>query len=297
MNKINISLENIPHFNKDINLVLGYFDGLHLGHKLLIKKAKEEGYKLAVLTFDNSPKNIINKDRGVIISNDCQKEELFSDLGVDILLVLHFDIKLSLLDKNEFINKVIKIINPHKIFVGEDYSFGHLALGKPDDLKFSFNVEVIPLLTINNEKISTTNIMKFLNSGDIKKANNFLGRNYQIIAKVIHGFANGRKIGFKTANLELVAPFLIPQIGVYMGYAEVNNKKYKAIINIGTHPTISELAKPLIEVNILDFDLDIYNQIIKVDFIDFIREEKKFTSLQELKEQLQKDTLLAKKDL
>lgn len=297
MNKINITLANIPHFEKDINLVLGYFDGIHLGHQKLIKKAKEEGYKLVLLTFDKSPKSVINKNRDVILTNESQKEELFNNLGVDILLVLHFDLQLAGLNKNQFINKVIKVINPHKIFIGEDYSFAYLASGSANDLKPYYNTDIMPLLSIDNEKVSTTNIINLLKANNLEKANQFLGRNYQIMAKVIPGKQNGRKIGFKTANLKLFDPFMIPAIGVYIGYAYVKNIKYKAIINIGTHPTIDELVQPLIEVNILDFDKDIYNQEIKVDFVRYIRDEIKFTDLEKLKEQLKKDTLLAKNSL
>lgn len=298
MKLFEFSYNEVPHINEDLTLCLGFFDGIHLGHQALFKKAKKEGNKVGVLTFDNSPAYVLGK----ISENNCltsiaDKAEYLEELKIDYLFLMHFDKSVATLTKDEFIDKVLKTLSPKKIYCGEDYRFGVRGEGNPTYLKLYFDVEIFQTEKKDNNKISSRDIVKLIQAHKITKANELLGRPYRINGLVVEGKHNGRTIDFPTANLELDYPYVFPDYGVYMGYAEVYGKRYKAIINVGTHPTIVPLYKPIIEVHIIDFEGNIYGKDIFVYFIDYMRSEKKFASLEELKEQLQKDKEKAKKTL
>ena len=283
---IDINKEYLLKENNKINLCLGFFDGLHLGHLELINTALKAG-ETAVMTFDVLPnfnsKNNINSD---ILTSLDDKKNLLEDIGVKYLYILKMSKELLNLSKNQFIEKILKKINPQSIFVGEDYRFGYEAKGTPDYLKKYFDVHIVPLKQKNNRKISSRYIKELINEGKMDEIPNYLGRNYSINGKVIRGFANGRKIDFPTANIELNSPYVIPKIGVYMGCAIFLSMTYKAIISISNHPTIQELNKPIIEVHLINYNGDLYGQNIKVEFVSFMRNIQKFESLDELKNQL-----------
>ena len=298
MKLFEFSYDEVPQISEDLTLCLGFFDGIHLGHQALFKKAKKEGNKVGVLTFDNSPAYVLGK----ISENNCltsiaDKAEYLEELKIDYLFLMHFDKSVATLTKDEFIDKVLKTLSPKKIYCGEDYRFGVRGEGNPTYLKLYFDVEIFQTEKKDNNKISSRDIVKLIQTHKIPKANELLGRPYRINGLVVEGKHNGRTIDFPTANLELDYPYVFPDYGVYMGYAEVYGKRYKAIINVGTHPTIVHLYKPIIEVHIIDFEGNIYGKDIFVYFIDYMRSEKKFASLEELKEQLQKDKEKAKKTL
>ena len=298
MKLFEFSYNEVPQISEDLNICLGFFDGIHLGHQALFKKAKKEGNKVGVLTFDNSPAYVLGK----ISENNCltsiaDKAEYLEELKIDYLFLMHFDKSVATLTKDEFIDKVLKTLNPKKIYCGEDYRFGVRGEGNPTYLKLYFDVEIFQTEKKDNNKISSRDIVKLIQTHKIPKANELLGRPYRINGLVVEGKHNGRTIDFPTANLQLDYPYVFPDYGVYMGYAEVYGKRYKAIINVGTHPTIVPLYKPIIEVHIIDFEGNIYGKDIFVYFIDYMRSEKKFASLEELKEQLQKDKEKAKKTL
>ena len=288
----------VVEIKDDITLCLGYFDGIHLGHKAIIEKAKNEGYKVAVLTFDNSPAYVLGKIQQYHhLTSIADKAEFLSELEVDYLLLMHFDIETAKLTKDEFINNVLKPLHPKKIFCGLDYRFGARGEGNPEYLSMYFPVDCLDFIKEDGIKISSRDIVHLIQNHDIKAANKLLGRPYRINGLVVEGRHNGHKIDFPTANLKLDYPYIFPDYGVYMGYAEVNYQKYKAIINVGVHPTVGELAIPIIEVHIIDFEGNVYGKDIFVEFIDYIRPEKKFESLEELKKQLEKDRRKAKAQL
>ena len=298
MKLFEFSYNEVPQISEDLTLCLGFFDCIHLVHQVLFKKAKKEGNKVGVLTFDNSPAYVLGK----ISENNCltsiaDKAEYLEELKIDYLFLMHFDKSVATLTKDEFIDKVLKTLNPKKIYCGEDYRFGVRGEGNPTYLKLYFDVEIFQTEKKDNNKISSRDIVKLIQTHKIPKANELLGRPYRINGLVVEGKHNGRTIDFPTANLQLDYPYVFPDYGVYMGYAEVYGKRYKAIINVGTHPTIVPLYKPIIEVHIIDFEGNIYGKDIFVYFIDYMRSEKKFASLEELKEQLQKDKEKAKKTL
>ena len=283
--------------NPNVNLVLGYFDGVHIGHQEMIKKAIENG-DTAVMTFDQSPNVALGQGiKYSYITSLFDKVNIFEELGVKYLYVLKVSIDLLSVSKDEFIEKVLKKINPKRIYVGEDYRFGKNAEGTFLDLEKHFNIHVNKLVSLNDSKVSSREIRHFIKEGKMKEAEESLGRPYQVTGIVIEGRHNGEKIGFPTANLELTYPYVLPKLGVYTGYVKLLSSKYKAIISMSTHPTIMELNEPIIEVHLLSYKGDLYGKEIDVQFKDYIRDIMKFDSLEELREQLEKDREYAKNTL
>lgn len=289
----NIILDEV----KDLNLCLGFFDGIHLGHQEIIKKAVSAGVT-GVMTFDVPPHFATGKN----LFNSClmslyDKSNLLNKMGVEYLYVLRTSTELLSITREDFVLNILKKINPKKIFVGDDYRFGFEAKGTPNYLKEFFDVEITPLLQMNHRKISSRNIQEYIKAGEISKANELLGRNYQITGLVIHGKGNGESIGFPTANLELDFPYILPQIGVYTGYVSYLDKCYKALICVSTHPTIMELNDPIIEVHLLYYSGDLYGKEIDVQFVDKLRDVMKFENIDQLREQIQIDRTNAKNAL
>lgn len=275
-------------------LCLGFFDGVHIGHQSMIKQALNEGYKVSVLTFDESPAFVLgNIKENHYLTSVSDKAEILESLGVDFLYIMTFDKEVATLTKDEFINKVIRPINPAKLYCGEDYTFGVWGEGDPYYLSLYFDVKVVDTLLDNGKKVSARDISSLVEKGNIELANKLLGRPFRLNGLVVEGKHNGKKLDFPTANLKLDYPYAFPKTGVYMGYAYVYDTKYKAIISVGTHPTIMRLQKPIIEVHIIDFDGIIYGKDIFIELIHFMRDEMTFASIDELKEQLKKDRLSA----
>lgn len=285
-----INLSSYP----DINLVMGFFDGVHLGHQQMINKALKEG-DVGVMTFDISPTYALGKDlKYSQITSLFDKANILKGLGVKYLFILRTTKELLNLSKDEFIEKILLPISPKKIFVGSDYHFGKNAEGNAESLKEKFNVEIHELVAINGIKISSRYIRQLISDGDMLAVKTYLGRPYQLTGLVVEGWHNGRKIGFPTANLDLTYPYVLPKVGVYSGYAKLLGKRYKALISMSTHPTIMALNDPIIEVHILDFSDDLYGKEIEVEFIEYMREIVKFPSTNELAEQLTKDVQYVK---
>lgn len=289
-----VTINDVNNLGKyeELSLCLGFFDALHKGHLELINKAKEFDLPVGVLTFSKSPRTLLfNKDEEIINTLE-MKEKILSDNKVDYLFILELSWDILKMDKEDFINKVLCGLNAKNIICGFDYSFGSKGSGKPEDLIASnkFNVSIIsPIVNLENVKISSTLVHKLIKEGKIEEANEYLTRPYKILGEVKHGFKIGRTISYKTANIELSDLFNMPKNGVYATKVIINNKSYKSMTNVGVHPTINELNKPLIETYIIDFDGDIYLQKVELEFYKYIREEKKFSSIEELKHQLIKD--------
>lgn len=298
MKIINFSIEQVPvNEKKDLVLCLGFYDGLHLGHQRLINAALQEGLPVGVMTFDVAPAVLLGKKENFSLTSTFDKADFLDYMGVKYLYLMHFDNETLKVTRDEFIYRVLKPLNPKKIYVGEDYKFGVYAEGNAQYLKQFFDVEVFPIQKIGITKISSKQIRAFIESGEMEKAQSFLGRSYRICGLVIEGSHNGRKIGFPTANISLDYPYVFPKEGVYMGYGYFLSRKRKAIISVGTHPTINQLLKPIIEVHIIDFDGNIYGKELYVDFVSYMRPIIHFSSLEELKVQLLKDEEKAKNTL
>ena len=289
MKIIDFDINTTPVNDKDLVLCLGFYDGLHLGHQKLIGEALKEGYPVGVMTFDIAPAVLLGKKENYSLTSTFDKADILEDLGVKFLYLMHFEKETLKVTKDEFIEKVLKPLNPKKIFVGEDYKFGVLGEGDADYLKNFFDVQAIPLQKMDNMKISSKKIRELVEAGKMDKAAALLGRPYRICGLVVEGDHNGQKIDFPTANLELDYSYVFPKEGVYMGYGYFMNRRRKAMICVGTHPTIHQLMKPIIEVHIIDFNENLYGRVLYVDFVQYLRPIKEFDSLEQLREQLIKD--------
>ncbi len=282
---------NYPSLN-NINLCLGFFDGMHLGHQYLIKESLKDNKNTYVLTFSGFLKADINSSyQKEVLTSIEDRIEILDKLNVKGLFIIPFTKEIKELSPKDFIKIYLKPLNIKKIYVGKDFTFGKNGQGKVDDLKKEFDVKVVDFLQNNNQKISAKNIISLLKEGEITKANQLLGRNYAIKGEVIHGLQNGRKIDFPTANIEPLVSYVIPKDGVYATKITINKHTYLSMTNIGTHPTIDELIKPSIETNIFNFHENIYHYKVKLEFLYKVREQIKFENLDKLKSQLILDKL------
>lgn len=289
--------------NPNLSLALGYFDGVHLGHQKVIGSAVnyacKNGNKSAVITFKDHPCCFFY---GVcpkyILTREDRLKHLES-LGVDYVYILDFDTKLCMLSADEYLkNILIDNFSPKSISTGFNHYFGAKKSGGVDLLTekqsvYGYKYFEIPPQKILNDTISSTVIRTALSKGQIKNANEMLGYNFTISGNVIKGQQLGRKIGFRTANL-LYPPELIDlPFGVYSVIVTYEGKKYKGITNFGIRPTVSNTKQCSLETHILDFDKDIYGDEIIVEFLKMIRPEKKFASVEDLKNQIILDISLA----
>ena len=289
MKIIDFDINSTPVNDKDLVLCLGFYDGLHLGHQKLIQDALNEGYPVGVMTFDIAPRVLLGKKENYSITSPFDRADILEDMGVKFLYLMHFEKSTLEVTKDEFIDKVLKPLNPKKIFVGTDYRFGKGGEGDAKYLKNFFDVEIIELEKVDNIKISSKKIREYIESGKMEKATSLLGRPYRICGLVVEGDHRGQKMDFPTANLELDYPYVFPKEGVYMGYGYFMSRKRKAMIAVGTHPTVHQLLKPIIEVHIIDFNENLYGRELYVDFVSYMRPIKQFDSVEELREQLIKD--------
>lgn len=279
-------------------VTIGKFDGLHNGHKVLIKKAvessKKRRIKSVVFTFANHPANYFNNHSVKNIITDKDKMKKLNYLGIDIVVNIPFDEKMTNISADDFARKILKEkLRAKKVIVGHDFTFarnkeGNAKLLKLLGAKYNFKVEVVKPVKINNIRVSSTYIRNLIAEGSVNKVKEYLGRNYQLEGKVIKCKQLGRTIGFPTANMKIENEMLVPKCGIYATKVYLNGKTYFGATNIGYNPTVE--GKDLsVETNILDFNEDIYGKTIKLEFLERIRDEKKFYSLEELKSQLKID--------
>lgn len=294
-------IDQLPEF-KNAVITIGSFDGVHIGHRLILSKvvkaAKEMDGESILITFDPHPRKIIHPEQPLgILSSLNQKIELITEAGIDHIIIVPFTRDFSNMSADEYVHDfLLKKINPAKIIIGYDHRFGHDRSGNIDTLKSLLpshvKLEEIPAKLIEDAAISSTKIRNALLSGNIHVVSEMLGRPYRFDATVIHGKKIGRTIGYPTANLQpLSIDTLIPGIGIYAVLVTIKDKVYKGMMSIGFNPTISDEQKLSAEVNILDFNEDIYGVNLTVTFIAYIRSELKFSGLEALKEQLAADEI------
>lgn len=300
-----IVIDDIIMDNKDSEnyVALGSFDGLHSGHLSLVKKtvqvAKEKKGKSMVFTYKNHPKTLVKPESAPKLIMDLEtKLKYLEEENVDIVVLRSFTKEFMSVSAEDFIKLLCVDYNVKGIIVGFNFRFGYKNLGDVkllEDLqgKYGYKLYVMEPYTYNGDVISSTRIRKSILEGDVKEASKMLSKPYLIKGKVIHGKKLGRTIGFPTANLEFDSKIIIPDKGVYYTNVEYNNKTYKGITSVGYNPTVNG-QQLTIETYILDFDDTIYGQELKVYFIERIREEIKFNSLDELVEQIKKDENFAK---
>lgn len=285
-------------------IALGSFDGLHLGHMGLINRtlelSKDSKIKSMIYTFKNHPLSVIDKDKvpKLLMDNET-KLNLLDKLGIDIVNLAEFNYDYMKIPPEDFILNLHRCYNFVGLVVGYNFRFGYkngggIELLKSYSKKLRFNIEVINSVTYHNDIVSSSRIRNLIKSGYVEKANKMLLSPFMLSGKVIKGRQLGRMIGFPTANLEYNDNYIMPAVGVYFTLVEFKNKKYKGITSVGFNPTVQKEEDNItIETNILDFNKNIYGENIKLYFIQRIRDEIKFHSMQALAHQLNQDKKFA----
>ena len=279
---------------------IGCFDGVHRGHRYLLKQvrtaAKKRGLKSAFITFPTHPRLVLQSDyQPKLLSCLPQKTELIGKLDADYCILMPFTRELSQLSAREFMQHLRDEYNVRALIIGYDHRFGHnRSEGFLDYCHYGdeLGIEVIQAkaLVEDGVSISSSLIRQLIQTGSLMEANHYLGYHYFIDGTIVNGYKVGRKLGFPTANLQPSCPDkLIPGEGVYAVYAHVNGQRYRAMLNIGHRPTVNNGPNLSIEAHILDFEGDIYNEHMRIEFVSQIRKEKKFDSLERLIEQLGDD--------
>jgi riboflavin kinase/FMN adenylyltransferase len=302
--KVYRSLEELPQIKNAI-VTQGTFDGVHAAHKIIVNRLKElarqHDGETVVMTFDPHPRMVLfPDDHGLKLLHTLdEKIEALDKAGVDHLVIIPFTKEFSRLSSLQFIRDiVVNQIGTKILVIGYNHRFGKNREGSFEHLKeysslYGFEVVEIPEQDVDEESVSSTRIRKALEAGDVKTANKYLGRNYSIHGSVLHGNQLGRTIGYPTANIHVSNQNkLIPADGVYAVRVTIGSKTYGGMLNAGYRPTVNGKTHS-IEVNIFDFNEDIYNQFITIEYVDKLREEIKFNGLDALKNQLEKDKLHA----
>ena len=295
------NINEFSSINKTI-LTIGTFDGVHLGHQKVLERltnsAKENKLESTVLTFFPHPRTILNPNKPLKLINSVkERTELLNRSKVDNLIIHPFDKNFSELDPEKYVVEIlVKKLKAKIILIGYDHKFGKNRTADITDLKiygkkYGFKVIEIKAEEISNIAISSTKIRKAISEGNISTAKKYLGYDFSLSGKIVHGKSIGRTLGFPTANIEVKEEYkLLPKNGVYLIQSFINHNKYFGMMNIGIKPTIKESSKT-IEVNFFDFEGDLYDKNIEVNIKKFIRDEIKFDSLELLKSQILKDKI------
>ncbi|APD06387.1 riboflavin kinase [Flavobacteriaceae bacterium UJ101] len=299
--------QSITDFNDSdstIVLTLGMYDGVHLGHQKIlnevVNRAKDRKGKSVLLTFAPHPRKVLQEGVALkMLSLQKEKLDLLEKTGLDYVIVHPFTKEFSRLNSTDFVrNLLVNQIGINELIIGYDHHFGRNREGSFDDLEelsevYDFDLVKIDAQSFSDITVSSTKIRNALLEGEIEKANQLLNYNYSIEGLVIHGDKIGRTLNFPTANLKVDPEKLIPKKGVYLFQTIYNSKNYYGLVHIGTRPTV-EGEEDRIEAFLFDFDQEIYNKKLKISFLQKIREEKKFNSIEELRKQIELDYHKAK---
>lgn len=289
--------------SKKTIITIGTFDGVHLGHQSILKKITSDNkkeYTSVLLTFFPHPRIALQQDNEIkLLSTIKEKTKLLEYFQLENLIIHPFDKNFSELNPEEFVSEVlVKQLNVYKIVIGYDHRFGKKRAADIHDLiafgkKYGFEVEQINAKEINEIAVSSTKIRKALMDGNIKLANKYLGYPFIITGFVVNGKKLGRTLGFPTANIKIEENYkLLPKNGVYLAKSKIENIEYFGMMNIGNNPTIGE-NKQSVEIHFFNLNEDLYNKEIQISILEHIREEKKFNTLDELKDQLGKDKIFS----
>ena len=287
---------------------VGVFDGIHLGHQFILEKVREiarkKGLSSLLITFDIPPQQFLNKENllhhrrpekafiGSLTGRD-EKIDLVRSLGVDYLWFLRTKRSLLKLSAQSFINYIQKYFDIDKLIVGQDFRFGHKGTGDLSDLKklaseHRFGLSIIRRRAKNNKIISSSLIRQLIQKGKLSQTKQLLGRCFSLNGRVVKGRGIGSKLGFPTANIS-ASDYVIPACGVYAAYVILDKKTYLSAINIGMLPTFGRVKSPVVEAHILNFKKNILGRMIKIVFLERLREEKKFPSSKALASAISKD--------
>ena len=283
-------------------IILGNFDGMHIGHQKLIQTgvelSEEDSVKSMVFTFYPQIQSLLHNDFKYLISQD-EKYRFLKECGINEILSIPFDEDIAKLSYDTFIKEILMgVLNACHIVVGYNFTFGYKGYGKAQDLQKYFpntNVHIIQPVKYEGKIVSSTLIRRLLNQGNVSLANKYLGYPFRISGKVIHGQKKGRLIGFPTANINIDHKLLLPKNGVYLGkvFIEKYSKNYLSVISIGRRPTVDSKNNITIEAHLIDFSSDIYHQDIRIELLEYIRPIRKYSSLVNLKKAIENDVQYA----
>ncbi|WP_298882998.1 bifunctional riboflavin kinase/FAD synthetase [uncultured Polaribacter sp.] len=301
------SIQDISNFSttKKTYVTIGTFDGVHFGHQKIIEKlvleAKKAKKKSVLLTFFPHPRMVLQKDNSLELINTIEERaELLKKTGLDYLIIHPFSKEFSRMTALEFVRDIlVNQLNISKLIIGYDHHFGKNREGNIVQLTeyshlYDFTVEEIPAQDIDDVSVSSTKVRRALTEGNLKTANNYLGYNFMLTGTVVNGKQLGGKIGFPTANIDVKENYkLIPKTGVYVVQSIIENKTVFGMMNIGNRPTVDGTHQT-IEVHFFDFNKDLYNKILTIELLYFLRDEKKFSSIKTLIEQIKTDEKTAR---
>lgn len=287
-----------------IEITIGNFDGVHLGHREFLSRihqdCKQTKSKFVVVTFIPHPVQILKAQTGFLINTFNERRELLAECGVDYLLEIDFTRDFSTLLPEEFLEKyVFSFTGIDKIYLGHDFVFGANKSGDYKLAKSLCENKKIDLILqdefrLDKHAVSSSVVRAAISTGDIEKANSLLGRSYFLSGRVIKGQGRGKQIGFPTANMDYDKELIIPIGGVYITRTTIHDMTYNSVTNIGINPTFNMGQVVNIETHLLDFNRDIYGEEVRVSFLKKIREEKKFTSVNDLIAQIESDVKTTK---
>ena len=287
-------------------LTIGTFDGVHLGHQKIIERvvttARQEGLLATIFTFFPHPRMVVQHEKSLkLIHTLEEKKQLLQRLGVDLLVVQPFNEAFAQLTAEEFVSTIlVQHLNVKKVIIGYDHRFGRNRTANINDMrlfgeKYGFAVEEISVQEVDEVSVSSTKIREALNKADVTTAEHYLGTPYSLTGTVVHGLKLGRTLGYPTANIQVTEDYkLIPKDGVYAVYSYISGRKVYGMMSIGKNPTI-EGKGASIEVYFFDFNGDLYDQKLTIEFVQYLREEQKFDTIDLLKKQLQDDETAARK--
>ena len=277
---------------------IGTFDGIHIGHQKilnsLVRFAEENGLKSVVITFNPHPRKIISKKNSIELINTIEeKKEKLKALGIDYLIVQKFDEKFSETEANKFVEILKNNINIEKLIVGYDHRFGKNRNADINDLKkygkkLNFEVIEVDALEIEEVNISSTKIRLAIKDGNIQLANSYLDYNFFLSGEVVKGHSRGKELGFPTANLKIDEDKIIPKNGVYLVKSKIDHQDIYGMMNIGYNPTFNNKSKK-IETHFFNLNKNLYGKIIKIELLEYIREEKRFETVDDLIQRLKLD--------
>jgi len=285
---------------RKVCLAIGFFDGVHLGHQQIIRQtitdARQQEANALVITFDRHPSAIVAPQRvPLLIYALSQKLRVIESLGADTLLLIRFDKAFSEQSGEAFIRSLARDLgHVHSLCVGANFAFGHKRAGdvrllKTLGVELRFAVHGIAAVSLDGQAVSSTRIREAIVAGDLDAASQMMGRAYSLAGRVVSGDRLGRQLGFPTANLD-VTGLALPPNGVYAVHADAGGKTHRAVLNIGHRPTLQNSNPQLrVEAHLLDYQGDLYGQELEVMFVEKLRDEKKFASLAELREEIARD--------
>ncbi len=286
-------------------VTIGNFDGVHLGHQALFRhalsRARSTGRSCVVYTFEPHPVRILApKLAPPRITRADEKLRLIAELGIDACVVEPFTAEFAAMEHEQFVaSALVSALCTKELIVGYDFTYGRGGKGNTATLasaagRFGFALDVVSQQTFGGVVASSTKVREFVLGGNVEGARMLLGRDYGVIGRVVHGEERGRKIGFPTANID-TEDELIPRYGVYACWVTVGGRRYAAVTNIGVRPTVKvDDPRPTIEAHLFDFDGDLYGQTLRLDFAHYLREERRFPSLDALKAQIAADAARAR---